>query len=211
MKEHKYVTEFFRSTKEMDRWCENKDPEGVVCYIHDFLVFATLHVLDIVIVCSSLRAPFRDRYFSQVMRKHGRPSRTFADCVRPVLQKNGRVRILIWREIADRVISPSFESLIEEGHPKLDIRISGTNEHADKVPHFMLAHRSNECLALRIERPHPLRRVDDREVDSLQIPAFIATQECARTEGGHFLCMFNKWFDATLQSRETVSVSTIAG
>ncbi len=58
------------------------------------------------------------------------------------------IRVLVWQESA-KGISPSLAALADTG--EIELRVSGTNKFADKIPHFLLV----GDRAFRQEAAHP--------------------------------------------------------
>lgn len=175
----------------------NETPAEAMNYIHDILNHAAEESLDVSMMVGSLRAEVRDRFYRETTGV------SFAESVRDVLRSGGDVRILIWNQLCPGLLSPEMIDLLSEVAStsyggKLSVRISGTNERAGEIPHFLIAkRRDNERWFVRIEVPHPPHAMTQPMSGSEPpIPAVILRAKSARAEGEQLLRVFNSFFDA---------------
>ena len=155
---------------------QNRRPRTAVQYIHDVLLRAAEEKLDVYILAGSLSKPLRDDYYLQVT------SESFADSLERVLIAGGDIRAIVWNEYSNDLISPQTrwlqKKLKYKSYPgALRILCSNTQEHADEIPHFMIARNKeeeNERWIARVEATHPPHSIDEEVTDeSPETPALI--------------------------------------
>lgn len=188
----------------------NRTRRECLRYIHDILLDSERNRLNVSVLCGSLRQDQRDTLFKS------ETGFSYADCVRGVLRAGGNVRILIWNEDRDGVISPGMTDLLSESqrndaeYPgKLDIRLSGTAERSQEVCHFTVAKgrvtvpEERDRWLVRVEKPHPAYRLDEPVDDESEVHAAVIFNEEAEQEARPLLKAFDQLFDAAGSSSAT--------
>ncbi|MGP1345494.1 MAG: hypothetical protein ACTS3F_02345 [Phycisphaerales bacterium] len=172
--------------------------------ISTVLIHAAQQSLDVTILAGSLRDPFRGRAFEEMT---GQP---FDLLLRNVLNSNGIIRILLWNEQQSGLITESVVRLMEDrnnvqdwGDRPLDIRLSGTCEHHDRLAHFVCAHPRHRHLidessnvadvVIRIEQPHSVAALRSTVDPNSPAPPAIL---CAGRTARHFAAPIIRQFDA---------------
>ena len=162
--------------------------------LHDLLLNAARCQSDVTILCSSLRPAVRERYYKSVTKI------SFADSLEDVLLAGGNVRVLVWDDPREELIADSIKELVLARRGRwtgqLDIRFSGTREHADEVSHFTIAHGPT-YWGLRVEEPHPRPNVDEPLTDdSPSLEAAGLFGEVAEGPASSLLKVFDQLFEA---------------
>ena len=186
---------------------QNRRPRTAVQYIHDVLLRAAEEKLDVYILTGSLSKPLRDDYYLQVVGE------SFADSLERVLIAGGDIRIIVWNEDSSDLISPEIHwlqrKLKYESYPgALRVLCSDTQEHADEIPHFIIARNKaegRERWIARVEATHPPHPVSETITDeSPETPALIEFDtEAAKELAGQLFDAFLR-FEKVIRERDNI-------